>query len=149
MSRNGSSRKRKRCVVCDARFLPRRSDARYCSAACRQKAHRSREAQDGLLREIEAARWRYWRLVWQLHAGDGDAVTNLSQLVDTDGNVWAYNGDERAAFGCGQWVGQIAPARAGWSGWGLEAAGAPFSPPPTEPVTTRNGKGRSREGRDA
>ena len=28
------------CPTCAAPFVPRRSDARYCSGACRQKAHR-------------------------------------------------------------------------------------------------------------
>jgi hypothetical protein len=30
------------CVLCGASFKPRRSDARYCSAACKQKAYRRR-----------------------------------------------------------------------------------------------------------
>jgi hypothetical protein len=31
------------CVVCSERFTPARSDARYCSAACRQDAYRKRK----------------------------------------------------------------------------------------------------------
>ena len=32
------------CWDCDEPFAPRRADARYCSNACRQKAHRQRKA---------------------------------------------------------------------------------------------------------
>ena len=31
---------RRRCKVCQAWFMPKRSDARYCKAACKQKAYR-------------------------------------------------------------------------------------------------------------
>ena len=31
------------CVVCGKRFTPARADARYCSGACRTKAHRTKE----------------------------------------------------------------------------------------------------------
>ncbi len=30
------------CAHCETAFIPKRRDARYCSAACRQKAHRTR-----------------------------------------------------------------------------------------------------------
>jgi hypothetical protein len=33
---------RPRCATCDKRFTPKRSDARYCSAACRQRAYLKR-----------------------------------------------------------------------------------------------------------
>ncbi len=48
------------CLVCGLSYMPKRSDARYCSAACKQKVHRDRgklaqaataatqEPQDGL-----------------------------------------------------------------------------------------------------
>ena len=32
------------CAVCDARFVPKRSDACYCSTACRMRAYRQRKA---------------------------------------------------------------------------------------------------------
>ena len=32
------------CETCGREFTPRRNDARYCSAACRQKAYRHRNA---------------------------------------------------------------------------------------------------------
>lgn len=32
------------CVVCESTFKGRREDAKYCSAACRQRAHRRRKA---------------------------------------------------------------------------------------------------------
>jgi hypothetical protein len=125
-----SKRKSVRCCVCSKRFNPGRRDARYCSPACRQQAHRARAQQDDLRREIEATRRRYWQLVNLLHAHDGKVASHLSQVVDTDGNVFAYDGNPKAFMGCGQWVGQIEPSRAGFTGWGLEAAGPPFSPPP-------------------
>ena len=33
---------KKRCAVCDEQFTPKRSDAMYCSSACKQGAYRSR-----------------------------------------------------------------------------------------------------------
>ena len=35
---------KRRCVECDAMYQPARADARYCSPACRQRAHRARSA---------------------------------------------------------------------------------------------------------
>jgi hypothetical protein len=35
--------KPRRCALCEASFVPERSDARYCSAACKQKAFRRRD----------------------------------------------------------------------------------------------------------
>ncbi|HKT05196.1 MAG TPA: hypothetical protein VJT31_37245 [Rugosimonospora sp.] len=32
------------CHGCSGEFVPSRSDARYCSGACRQRAHRQRQA---------------------------------------------------------------------------------------------------------
>jgi hypothetical protein len=113
-----------KCLVCERRFTPARRDARYCSPACRQRAHRGRSQQDDLHREIEATRRRYWQLVAQLNAHDGDqAVTNLSQLVTENGDVYMH----------GKLVGQTTPHRPGWAAWGLEAAGPPFMPPPAGP----------------
>jgi hypothetical protein len=37
------ARENHRCAVCDETFTPARSDARYCSAACRQDAYRKRK----------------------------------------------------------------------------------------------------------
>lgn len=39
-------RNRRRCPICKAEFVATRSDNRYCTAACRQKAYRSRAALD-------------------------------------------------------------------------------------------------------
>lgn len=63
-SRNVSSRlvRARECQVCRTRFAPKRSDARYCSAACRQRSFRARSKEDELVRELEAARRRYWEL---------------------------------------------------------------------------------------
>jgi hypothetical protein len=71
----------------------------------------------------------------------------LCQVVDTDGNVFANNADPKALYGCGQWVGQIKPSQPGFVAWGLEAAGPPFSPPPTESDLTRKARRRSSAGR--
>jgi hypothetical protein len=119
-SRNGRPR---RCA-CGRSFKLRRSDARYCSSACRQAAHRARAKEDDLPREIEDARRRYWRLVDELARSRGvDAVTSQSQLIDKDGNVHMH----------GELVGKTKPHRPGWAAWGLEAAGPPFRPPPRAP----------------
>ncbi len=107
-----------KCVVCSARFRPARIDARYCSSACRQRAHRSRSAEDELVREIDATRRRYWELVRRLECARADAVSAQAQLVDTEGDV--YIG--------GKFVGTQEPFRAGWAAWGLEAARPPFRP---------------------
>jgi hypothetical protein len=43
------------CPVCGADFTPRRSDARYCSGACRQRAYRERTSRDGSTPESRGA----------------------------------------------------------------------------------------------
>jgi hypothetical protein len=97
------------------------------------------------VREIESTRRRYWQLVGQLQAHRGEGVlTSLCQVVDTDGNVWANNGDQNALFGCGEWVGRIKPRDEGFTAWGLEAAGAPFIPPPNKSEFTQNARRRRR-----
>ena len=42
--RRAAAREGLTCAVCDTTFNPSRSDARYCSAACRQRAYRLRKA---------------------------------------------------------------------------------------------------------
>jgi hypothetical protein len=54
-------------------------------------------------------------------------MTDEAQFVDGDGNVYAC-GSKIGPFG--PIVGKTVPKRAGWDGWGLEAGGAPFMPPP-------------------
>ena len=113
------------CSVCGRRFKPGRSDARYCTAACRQRAHRARLAGDPTDREIEDARLAYWRLIERRALARGvdesDVNTEQAQFVDVDGRV----------FMDGHEVGSVTPDRPGWASWGLEAAGPPWSPPPT------------------
>ena len=112
------------CATCRKRFAPARSDARYCSAACRQKAARARGQLIDLDRRIEAARLLYWRLVREkaqalgVEVGFG-VMTGESQEVDDQGHVTMH----------GKIVGKTTPARKGWTVYGLEAAGAPYSPP--------------------
>ena len=115
------------CAACQRKFKPKRSDARYCSDACRQAAHRARAKEDELEVEIRRARVRYWRLVAELARARGVKpsvmLTNEAQIVDEHGNVFMY----------GEHVGRKDPHRAGWTAWGLEAAGPPWSPPPNDP----------------
>jgi hypothetical protein len=51
---------RRACAVCERMFPPSRSDVRYCSAACRQRAYRRRQA--------------YTNLSWS-RSGDAPEVT--------------------------------------------------------------------------
>lgn len=114
------------CATCRRRFTPARGDARYCSAACRQRAHRARANLDDLDRRIEAARLHYWQLVREKAEAHGveasRVVTDEAQEVDLDGAVHMH----------GQVVGHTTPHRAGWAAWGLQAAGPPWSAPPSD-----------------
>ena len=47
-------------------------------------------------------------------------LTGEAQLVNEAGEVFMH----------GRQVGTTTPHRPGWAAWGLEAAGAPFNPPP-------------------
>lgn len=113
------------CATCSAKFRPVRADAKYCSDACRQRAHRLRT--DGfnvLMQDIDATRRHYWTLVAQLgtalRSRQAKAISELlSQHVDKEGYV--YIG--------GRLVGRAEPTRPGWDSWGDEAAGPPFCQP--------------------
>jgi hypothetical protein len=115
---------RPRCVTCGRKFISRRADARYCSGRCRQRANRARQTTADIDREIEAARRQYWALVRRKAEARGvsesQILTAEAQLVDGDGRVFMH----------GRHVGNTTPHRPGWSAWGLEAGGRPFSPPP-------------------
>jgi hypothetical protein len=125
----------RKCAICRASFTAKRRDARYCSGKCRQRATRARQASDDINREIEAARRYYWALV-RLAAeargvGVSQILTEQSQSVDAQGNV--FMGGRLGGLGPGaKLVGRVTPHRPGWTAWGLEAAGPPFSPPPFE-----------------
>ena len=109
------------CGACGRRVKGKRSDARYCSPACRQRAYRARSTEDELVREIEATRLRYWRLTAELQTARGrEVMSGEAQFVDEAGRVYMH----------GEQVGRTTPHRPGWAAWGLEAAGAPWSPPP-------------------
>jgi len=111
----------KKCGTCGQRFKPARTDARYCSGACRQRAARARSRLTKLDREIEAARLTYWSLIREKEIALGkEVMSRESQFVDADGNVFMY----------GQLVGRSEPVRPGWNACGLEAAPAPWCPPP-------------------
>lgn len=118
------------CVACRRKFRPGRRDQRYCSGACRQRAHRVREKVDDRDREIEAARLHYWTLIREKALADGvpesQIVTSQAQYVDEHGNVYTGWGPGRG----GRLIGRTTPHRPGWAAWGLEAAGPPWSPPP-------------------
>ena len=53
-------------------------------------------------------------------------LTGQAQYVDLEGTVWL---GARPDGKGGRYAGHITPARSGWAGWGLEAAGPPWSPP--------------------
>jgi hypothetical protein len=115
---------RPRCVTCGHKFIAHRSDARYCSGRCRQRANRARQESTDLDLQIEAARRQYWTLVRRKAAAQGvslsQVLTHEAQTVDPDGRVFMH----------GVQVGTTRPPRPGWTTWGLEAAAAPFKPPP-------------------
>lgn len=65
------------CVGCSRAFAPSRSDAKYCSDACRQRAHRRRHRGDVHVAGVELV-----DVVWQLRAtGAIDGVDALCLLV--------------------------------------------------------------------
>jgi hypothetical protein len=110
-------------VVCGAKFRATRRDARYRSGRCRQRAQRARVEQDDLLRQIDEAKRHYWGLVRRyaeaLGTSEAQVLTDEAQFVDEAGNVWIR----------GEHAGHAAPPGNGRAGWGLEAAGPPWSPP--------------------
>lgn len=121
---------KRKCVICGKRFEAKRRDAKYCSGACRQSSHRARESLDDLDRQIEAARLLYWKLIAEkaraLGRVQSQIMTLESQYVDMDGRVWVGGVLDGKTW---RLAGQTEPARPGWSGWGLEAAGPPWCPP--------------------
>ena len=137
MSRNVTRRK---CATCSSSFRPKRRDAKYCSASCRQRAHRARSRPGEPEREIEDARQLYWRLVAEYAMARGASQEKIlieqSQRVDGEGNV--YMGCEDGGMGGmgpkARLVGKVTSSRPSWTGWGLEAAGPPYSPPPSDRV---------------
>lgn len=89
------------------------------------ESHRARIAGDPTDREIEEARLAYWALIERRALARGvnvsQVVTEQAQHVDADGNVHIG----------GLLAGRTTPDRPGWAAWGLEAAGPPWSPPPS------------------
>lgn len=125
-----------------------RQDTKYCSPACRQKAHRVREDNAGtdLDREIERARLHFWSLVYQKAIATGttrsEVLTYVANYIDIDGNVF-----EGFPGGEGRWVGKVGPKGMpsdGWETWGLEAAPPPWRPPPIEPMPMPKRKSKKR-----
>jgi Bacteriophage Lambda NinG protein len=112
----------RKCATCERKFQPARGDARYCSGACRQRAHRARARSDSLDREIEATRRRYWELLQERAIAQqrGQVLSDEAQFVDEEGKVFMH----------GEMVGRTKPIRPGWSSWGAEAGGAPWAVPP-------------------
>lgn len=124
---------RARCVVCDKKYKATRRDARYCSGTCRQRATRARAQCSDIDREIEEARKQYWDAVRRKAEANGlhlsQVLTAEAQFVDEDGNVYMGGDTIGGVGGSRRLVGRTEPIRSGWAAWGLEAAGAPFSPP--------------------
>jgi hypothetical protein len=127
---------RPRCETCQRKFVAHRADARHCSGRCRQRANRARQGSLDIDRAIEAARLHYWELVRRkaeaLGASLSQVLTGEAQFVDADGRVFLH----------GTQVGEVTPSRPGWAAWGLEAAPAPFSPPPLTGRRTRHAPDR-------
>ena len=137
---------RRTCAGCQQRFRTGRSDQRYCSGACRQRAHRARAKLDDYAREIEAARLHYWTLIYEKAVAAGadvsQVVTDESQFITEDGEVWTGWGPGRG----GRLVGHTEPHRPGWAAWGLEAAGPPWSPPMSDPAAAKRARAGKRSG---
>jgi hypothetical protein len=97
------------CRICRKKLSGRRLDTLYCSAACRQIAHRARTSVSvsAIDREIEAARLHFWALVLKKARANGhdvsQVVTGIAQFVDLDGNV--YEGGFPGS-GTGRFVGR-------------------------------------------
>lgn len=110
---------RAKCAVCGNSFTAGRRDARYCSGRCRQRALRARAEEDDLLRQIDEARRHYWACVRRYAEAFG-RQPDEAQLVDAEGQVFIR----------GELVGHAHfQDRPGWSTWGNENAGPPWSPP--------------------
>ena len=124
---------RARCCTCNKSFRARRSDVRYCSGRCRQRALRARQESEAIDQEIEAARLHYWDLIRRKAESKGCDMSHVltleAQLVDEDGNVFMH-AEQGDGLRPRKHVGTITTHRPGWSAWGLEAAGPPFIPPP-------------------
>ena len=143
-SRTVTRKRRRKCRSCQQSFVPKRIDQRFCSGACRQRACRIRQEQTDFQREIDKARVRYWKLVYEWAvARDVDVsqiLTDQAVYVDADGNVFrGFPGSN------GDFLGRINPNHPGWASWGLEAAGSPFNPPPerlAERAARRKRKGK-------
>jgi hypothetical protein len=79
-------------LVLDTSLEPvRGAYARYCSGACRQRAHRERARYDELERELEAAREHYWDTLRRLAVARGVSENMVlawdSPFCDSQGNV--------------------------------------------------------------
>ena len=123
MQSSVTSRDGKRgCLACVKRFRPTRLDARYCSAACRQRAHRARAHIARIDREIEATRLHYWQLIERkahaLGVSVGEVLVDESQSVDDQGQVEIH----------GRLVGKIRPYPRGSATEAVKTAGTNTEP---------------------
>ena len=76
MSRNGKGgRKALRICTCGNRFVPSRSDAEHCSAACRQRAYRKRKRPNPVGTVV--------------YGGNADLIAKAAKLHITDGAIVA------------------------------------------------------------
>ena len=133
MSEEPSRSVTKKCVTCGKKFKANRSDAKYCTQACRQSAHRARAELDDLDREIEEARLHYWELIAKKAKALGRVKTQAlgeeSVYLDMNGQVWMGG-----VLGGGEWrlAGNL-KEKGNWDVWGLDAAGPPWAPPSPAP----------------
>jgi hypothetical protein len=117
------TRSKAKCVACGSKFPPARGDARYCSGACRQRAHRARAGAEDIDCRIDEAKALYWSLLREKAEATGrsmsQVVTDEAQLVGAAGHVFVR----------GEFVEKQRPHPPGWAAWGLEVASTPFVPP--------------------
>jgi hypothetical protein len=121
---------RAKCVTCGKSFVSSRADARYCSGRCRQRANRARQTALDIDRAIDEARRLYWSLIRRKAEAQGrtvGAVLTDEAVTVRDGYVY------KGGIGSGECIGTTTEGHPGWDGWGIEAAGPPFNPPPTGP----------------
>nr|MBA2600732.1 hypothetical protein [Actinomycetota bacterium] len=116
------TRTKVRCAGCGTKFVQSRRDNRYCSGACRQRAHRARGGVSDIDRRLDEAKALYWDLIRE----KVEATGRTESQVLTDEAQWVIDSN---VYVRGELVGQAQPFRPNWDTWGLEAAPAPFAPP--------------------
>lgn len=101
----------KKCIVCSKGFQPTRSDAKYCSNACKQKAHTRRQQENQRPEETGSVFFMDEYLLLREHYGCDSETFNLiffcfirknligianeDRLIDFFNSIWTvHNYDE-------------------------------------------------------